>query len=338
MTMRRFLALVSAAALAIPLLTTTAAAAGPGSSAAAAARARHEATVRHWTAERMRAATPRDFTFDAVRGFQPAAKPGGGGGAPGTTTGASWPNGLGTVYTAVGKVYFQMGGSGYVCSGVTVADGRSGHSLVQTAGHCAYDESAGAFATNWMFIPQYDTSPTLTCPQTTYGCWTADSIFVHRGYATAGSFNTQATLHDWAYVVVGPGGHGGAASLEALGTFGFSSASFAEGTSMRAMGYPAAGRYKGRDLIYCQGGIFFDPYNGDDTYGMPCNMTGGSSGGPWFTGFDVTGNTGTLSSLNSYGYSGITAMHGPKFNANTQATFNAASSSGSLAGVGQIIG
>ena len=62
---------------------------------------------------------------------------------------------------------------------------------------------------------------------------------------------------------------------------------------------------------------------------MACNMTGGSSGGPWFsTAYEsvrrTTTQVTTLSSLNSYGYSGISNMYGPKFNANTQAVFNAA--------------
>ena len=59
---------------------------------------------------------------------------------------------------------------------------------------------------------------------------------------------------------------------------------------------------------------------------MACNMTGGSSGGPWVS---TATNTTTddavaLRSLNSYGYSGISNMYGPKFNGNTQTVFNAA--------------
>jgi hypothetical protein len=51
-------------------------------------------------------------------------------------------------------------------------------------------------------------------------------------------------------------------------------------------------------------------------------MTGGSSGGPWFSPF--SSGSGTLMSVNSYGYSGITAMHGPKLNAETQSMFQTA--------------
>ena len=51
-------------------------------------------------------------------------------------------------------------------------------------------------------------------------------------------------------------------------------------------------------------------------------MTGGSSGGPWLSSFST--GRGTATSLNSYGYGGIKAMYGPIFNAQTQATYNAA--------------
>ena len=54
-------------------------------------------------------------------------------------------------------------------------------------------------------------------------------------------------------------------------------------------------------------------------------MTGGSSGGPWLAGFTTAG-AGTLTSLNSYGYGGVSNMYGPKFNADTQAVVSAANS------------
>jgi hypothetical protein len=277
-------------------------------------QSRHAQIVAHWTADRMASATPRDFVFDARRGFVPAAKPGTGGG----TTGSSW-NGGGAIKEASGKVYFEMGGGAYVCSGSVATDSRSGYSLVLTAAHCAYDETNEAFATNWLFIPDFDQAPTFTCAQTEYGCWTADALVVHSGYATAGGFNTQATVHDFAFAVVGPGGKSGTAQLDGtVGSFSVAIPGFtAEGQTSFAFGYPAAGRYRGNDLVYCSGSIFEDPYNSDLTWGLPCGMTGGSSGGPWLSSFTVGTGSGSLSSLNSYGYSGVKAMHGPKFNADT---------------------
>ena len=49
--------------------------------------------------------------------------------------------------TASGKVFFTMAGTRYVCSGAVVNDGRAAYSLVLTAGHCTYDETGAAFAT-----------------------------------------------------------------------------------------------------------------------------------------------------------------------------------------------
>ena len=283
-------------------------------------QSRHDQVVAHWTADRLASATPRDFVFDTERGFVPRARPGGGGGV----VGASWTGG-GRILEASGKVYFEMGGGAYVCSGSVATDSRSGYSLVLTAAHCAYDEVNERFATNWLFIPNFDGAPTFTCAQTVYGCWTAQALVVHEGYATAGGFNTQATLHDFAFAVVGPGGKSGSAQLDAtVGSFGITFNSFPSGTQMYAFGYPAAGKYKGKDLTYCAGPIFFDPYNDELTYGMECNMTGGSSGGPWLSSFNTGTGVGTLSSLNSYGYSGVRAMHGPQFNADTSAVFSAA--------------
>ena len=89
-----------------------------------------------------------------------------------------------------------------------------------------------------------------------------------------------------------------------------------------AFGYPAAGKYRGKDLVYCAGNIFTDPYASNQTLGMTCNMTGGSSGGPWLSAFE--GTNPALSSLNSYGRQGLPNMYGPKFNANTEAVYNAA--------------
>ena len=139
-------------------------------------KTRHEQIVAHWTPARMAAATPRDFVFDSTRGFVPRARPGGGTG----TTGASW-NGGGAIKERSGKVYFEMGGGAYVCSGAVASDTRATVSLVLTAAHCAYDEADEAFATNWLFIPDFDQSPTFTCSQTQYGCWTADALVVHDG-------------------------------------------------------------------------------------------------------------------------------------------------------------
>jgi hypothetical protein len=333
MRIRRPAVLAATFVLAAVPIFASAATAGGGATTAAREAAAHRAIVAHWTEARMRAATPRDVTFDTVRGFHivPQAKPPVGGGG-GNTTGASWPNGKGKIYRATGKVYFEMGGSGWVCSGTALGDSRNTYSLVITAGHCVYDEASGGglsgFATNWLFIPQFDSSPTFTCGSTAYGCWTATALVVNKGFASAGSFNNTAAKFDWGFAVVGNGGLAGAPSAQldaTVGTFGYQAAEMSLNTVVDAFGYPAAGKYHGKDLTYCQGPTTRDTNPGTNNYKLACGMTGGSSGGPWLSGFNTTtGDSGTIQSLNSYGYSGQSYMYGPIFNTTTTATYNAA--------------
>lgn len=329
-------------------LVLVALAAGPVAAArpaaADAARAEHERILRFWTPERMAAAKPRDFTRSGA-GFVPAnngkGKPGGGGGGDSSTvTGASWTKG-GAVADSVGKVFFTMGSSTYQCSGSAAGDSRSNYSLVLTAGHCAYDETSGAFATNWMFIPAWGSSSTsykadcTTYTTTKYGCWTATALVVHEGYATAGGFNQQATVHDFAFAVVGAGGHSGSAQLDQTVTaFSLDIDSVALGTQVYAFGYPAGQKYKGNTLSYCAGKTTEDSWNDNLTWGLGCDMTGGSSGGPWLANFNTTTGVGVLGSLNSYGYSGVKNMYGPKFNSKTSAVHASADSATSNTIVG----
>ena len=306
-----------------------------GPTAARSPKSEHDRIVAHWTAARMKAAIPRDFVRDSGGRFVPKAKPGGGGGI----TGASWNKG-GAILQRSGKVYFEMGGSGWVCSGAVASDTRTDKSLVLTAGHCAIDETNQEFASYWLFVPDYDGAPTFTCTAAVYGCWTAQALVVHEGFANAGGFNDEAVRHDFAFAVVGNGtvrpGVSNRLETAVGGSFAMtynlsgSPATVVNGQKLYAFGYPAAGRYKGKDLTYCAGNITQDSLTNNTTWGMACNMTGGSSGGPWLSNFSEQSGSGTLSSLNSYGYSGSAVMYGPKFNNDTLAVYNAANSNGTL--------
>ena len=96
------------------------------------------------------------------------------------------------------------------------------------------------------------------------------------------------------------------------------------GHTLHAFGYPAGAPYDGRDFTYCSGPISGDSWNRNRTWAMDCRMTGGSSGGPWLSRFSESTASGTLSSVNSYTYSGLAKMHGPKFNSTTQTVYNSA--------------
>ncbi len=340
--MVRFLRTVLIVVLAafFPLL---AAASVTGASRADAARTEHQQIVEFWTVERVAKAIPREFVFNPATGrFQPAhhrpdhaGGPGGGGGGGDnggteTVTGASWEGG-GTVTETTGKVLFSLGGNYYVCSASVVDDSADDYSVVLTAAHCVYDnEGNGEFAANWMFIPNYDASPaSLTttgsfCEHTEHGCWTADGLVLHDGFASAGGFNSAAIVHDFAFAVLGDGGHDNALVEDVVGVQGIAFTDVSKGTQVHAFGYPHASPYDGTDLVYCAGGADFDNRLARLTYKLRCNMTGGSSGGPWYREFDNSTGAGTAISLNSYRYIGGGDMYGPKFNSNTKAVYDAA--------------
>jgi hypothetical protein len=315
---RRLSILCATVLVALPLL------AAPAASAAGPTTASHDRVLGYWTPERMKAAMPRDLSPVAGPAL-PAAKPDKGGGGGTTVTGAQWPDGKGSVYQSVGRVYFSLNSGNYICSGAVAKEAVTGRSLVLTAAHCAYDGRDGGFARNWMFIPEFDSNPTYTCSSTTHGCWVASALVVHGGFANELGFTTTATRHDWAFAVVGNGGKANEQLDGTVPSFPVQFRDYPSGTQVHAFGYPAAGKYApGSELVYCAGGMGFDARNGNQTYRLRCDMTGGSSGGPWLTSFDGTGNTGVLSSVNSYRYTGGDSMYGPKLNAKTQATWERA--------------
>ena len=331
--MRSRLALLAVPLLLISLLPGAVSAAPPD--AAAAHRA---AVLAYWTPERMAAAIPRDFVFSPGRGIEPLGKPTKPPVTTDTTTGASWTAG-GKMLTATGRVYFVMDGQAWICSGSVITDSQADQSIVLTAGHCVVDETDGVFATEWMFIPSFDTSPSYDCASTTYGCWVADALYADAAFASAGGFTDTAVRHDWGFAVVGPGGKDDSQlDASARGSFPIEYTQSYAGQELSAFGYPAAGKYHGSDLVYCRGVVGTDPNTAGTTWSMPCGMTGGSSGGPWVQAGDpAVYADAVIGSLNSYGYQGLKYMFGPMFNGDTQNVFEAAKSGTEPSGVARAL-
>lgn len=328
MTFRFKAVAVVLAALAGLLLVSVASA---GSNGQGKGKPSHDEIVDYWTAERIEGAKPRDISrgpgADQKGPSKKPDKPGGGGGKPGgggdsAVGGETW-NGGGLVQTTTGKILFTMGENDYVCSGSVVDDGQTveGESIVLTAGHCVYDE-VELFATNFLFMPDFDASTngnTRDCAATLYGCWTATSLVTTLAWSN-GDFDD-----DYGFAVMTDGGTK-YSSLE--DTVGAQEIAFNQGHPMNvhAFGYPHASPYDGTVLTYCSGTDVSDPY-GATTFGLKCDMTGGSSGGPWFMGFDEDTGVGQITSLNSYKYSRgkySSYMFGPYFDEYTRATFEAA--------------
>ncbi len=322
---------VLSAAFVAALALTGPGLAAPTASAAPHARSEHDRIVAFWTKDRVAKAIPRDFVRDKATGrLSLSASKATPAKASGSVAGTDWTGG-GLVQKTTGKVLFAMAGTYYVCSASVVADQGTGTSLVLTAGHCVWDNEGGAFATNWMFVPDYDANPVPLdtagdfCAQTTYGCWTAQALTVPKAFADQTSFNTTATLHDFAFATVAAGGTSGTRQLDAaVGTQAITYAKGQSKASTDLFGYPAASPFDGKRLIYSQGALGFDPYNASRTYRVASTMTGGCSGGPWYQSFSTSSGTGTTMSVNSYSYSGQKYMQGPVFNSETRALHDAA--------------
>jgi hypothetical protein len=85
------------------------------------------------------------------------------------------------------------------------------------------------------------------------------------------------------------------------------------GRRIDAFGYPAAGKYFGQQLYTCDSYLSrTDTRQSPPTMGIPCGMTGGSSGGAWVDDHAGSATNGRLISVNSYGYSSLkNVMFGP---------------------------
>ena len=287
---------------------------------AATTRAAHNRIVDYWTPARMRNAVSAD-TLVADRDKSTATgrvatgapqvvgakvKP------PKPPKGADfigdYYTGGGQVVQTTGKVFFTLGGTNYVCSGSSTTSGN--HDLVSTAGHCV-NEGPGAYATNWAFVPAYDDGARP------YGTFTARSLVTTTQWQNSGDFD-----YDVAFAVMNP--VGGVDLTDTVGSQGIGF-NLARGQYMYSFGYPQANPYDGSDIAWCHGTVIQDTFGGSQDQGLNCNLTGGSSGGPWFLNYSEASGVGTQSSVNSFGYTALrNYMWGPYFGSVAQSLYNTA--------------
>lgn len=276
----------------------------------------------YWTAERMRNAIPADVLAqkslgkaataaehvakgleERVGGLKAKGGPGNGNGKGKQSLHADE-----TPVSHIGKVFFTLDGQNYVCSGNSVASANEG--TVSTAGHCL-NSGPGEFATKFTFVPAYEDG------RAPYGQWAAESLHAPSQWSGSGDM-----AYDTGFAVVSP--VNGASLTDTVGASGVQF-NADRGLTYKAFGYPAANPFDGQSLVSCTGAASDDPYNPQfNSQGIPCDMTGGSSGGPWFIG---TGSDGYQNSVNSYGYSISDVMYGPYWGSVIQSTYQTASSS-----------
>lgn len=315
------------------LASPSTAAGNPDVASTTISSARQAATATYWTKQRLQNAVPGDALLlgrnladvvgnvkagspQAIVGTK-AAKPlaidlGGLrlGGIFGGSNGGLYAGG-GRVVQTTGKVFFTLSGTDYQCSGSSVK--AKNKDLVLTAGHCL-NEGPGAFATNFVFIPAYRDG---AAP---YGKFPARRLTTTKQWQRNGNLNYDVGL---AVVSRLRGVH----LATRVGSQGIAF-NQPRGRLMYSFGYPAASPYDGTSIAWCHGTVTDDTEGDSSDQGMDCNMTGGSSGGPWYLNYNEKTGLGLANSLNSFKYQlllfGGDKMYGPYFGSVIQSLYKTA--------------
>ena len=263
----------------------------------------------------------------------PPLPPGSCGGGTSTVVNEPWTCG-GAVQTAAGRIYFEMPANrratrwnGYVCSGTVVEDGIGGISTILTAAHCVYDDVNKAFARNVLFIPNQDgTSGAGTdqdCGNDPLGCWSPTHGVVDVDWTTR-KFPANIP-YDYAYYVVpDSGAHLGAGAGGSLAVAAdalpvdFSTDPF--GSRTHALGYSYS---DDPNFMYCAEDLGRES-SYDDYWLANCGLSGGASGGPWIQSMNESTGSGSIISVNSWGYTGSPGMGGPPLTTTAKCVFDAA--------------
>jgi hypothetical protein len=186
--------------------------------------------------------------------------------------GAGSPN---LAISAVHKMFFTLGSSNFVCSSSTV--GQKG---AWTAGHCL-SNGAGTFATNVLHCPSYDSSQGGVNPVA--GCWAATELYVATAWHNGGDFDQDfGATQPFTNGTVQPGLIGNFTGWLGLAW------NITRNLNWMSFGYPQAAPFTGGKIEVCASSFGYTDNGGPDATDssvIGCDMTGGSSGGPWIWGF-----------------------------------------------------
>ena len=192
-------------------------------------------------------------------------------------------------YSTVGVLFFKQYGVDYRCSAVSI-----GNSAIWTAGHCIHkgDNSQNGWSYNLRFAPAYKNG------STPFGVWSASYITTKGSWFEYGDLRYDmagAVLNEWT----------GQTISDVVGSLGFA---YNQGSDLHWLnfGYPSSAPFDGKTQQICAA-----PFAYADTsmpspspISMGCDMTQGSSGGPWILSFSgQVGQTNFLNGNNSYRYS-----------------------------------
>lgn len=192
-------------------------------------------------------------------------------------------------YSAVGKLYISGGG---YCSASVI----STYTIV-TAAHCVYDTGTNQWMSGWTFVPADRNGG---APYGTFG-WKSAKILTNW-------MNASGTIRRYDVAVIQL--YNNSAGRKVSYYTGWLGRAWNYGyiQLLHAQGYPS-NLNSGRYTYTCAAESFS---GGTNVLGMGCNMTYGSSGGPWIMSFQPN-VTGYVNSVVSGGTPGTNTFYGARF-------------------------
>ncbi|AZM57092.1 peptidase [Streptomyces sp. WAC 01529] len=186
----------------------------------------------------------------------------------------------GTTLKTVGRLFFvNASGADTWCTATAVKSAN--RSAVMTAAHCV---RRGSSPVNTNFSMVF--APAYSKGRTPYG------TFAVRSAATPRSWETDST-NDMSTLTVDADKRG----KKLTDVVGGQPVAFDRpvGGTVSSFGYPATRPQLGEELLRCVGRAKKE----HGTQVIPCDMSGGSSGGPWLADLNATTGKGVLVSVNS---------------------------------------
>jgi len=178
--------------------------------------------------------------------------------------------------STVGKLFFTNDGGNYVCSASVVYT-----NTLDTAGHCvANTDGTHQWDSSALFCPSYNAGVNGAV-----GCWAANYFVAWNQWITDGSF-------EWDFGGINTVTCGTVHCGPVANTTGYLGVAWNQGEDQNftAFGYPQASPFDGNYIVVCQSEFGYETSEGNNDGGpnsiaVGCDMTGGSSGGPWVLGY-----------------------------------------------------
>jgi len=223
------------------------------------------------------------------------------------------------VTRTTGRIFWTNPSTGRTnsCTGTVV--NTANQSVVWTAGHCVHGgRGSDFFRNNWRFVPAYHNG------EAPYGQFAARDLWTTTQWMQNGTDDVTSSAEDIGAAIVGTNATG-RTLMQAVG--GAQGITFNQSTEQQfvQVGYPAKKPFDGSVKYACinrTAEVKTVDGRTPSEIGVGCDMTGGSSGGPWLIGVRADG-LGYVNSVTSWGYDATPQMYGPYHGATAAALFSA---------------